>query len=61
MKKLVLNNNYNVMKKSSLVRESLEKVDDKEFQCKLCFDTLRYHGKTGPMSSHPSHTQATPE
>ena len=49
------------MKKSSLVGESLEKVDDKEFQCKLCFDTLRYRGGTSPMSSHPSHTQATPE
>ena len=41
-----------MMKKSSPVWESVEKVDDKQVKCKLCCETLSYHGGTSSMLSH---------
>ena len=41
-----------MMKKSSPVWESFEKVDDKQVKCKLCCETLSYCGGTSSMLSH---------
>ena len=50
-----------MMKKSSPVWESFEKVNDKQVKCKLCCETLSYHGGTSSMlsylrSKHPAVT-----
>ena len=41
-----------MMKKSSPVWESFEKVDDKQVKCKLRCETLSYRGGTSSMLSH---------
>ena len=54
-----------MMKKSSPVWESFEKVDNKQVKCKLCCENLSFRGGTSSMlsnlrSEHPAVTYTQP-